>query len=104
MSPSSPSQWRASASPRISADSTSPDASRLPPISSAASASSVAERREVPRIIVRSRKLVIPAISGVSKREPACTWSDAVTTGAAGFSRTMTVIPLGRRWRVMPGD
>src|SRR5207247_9984292 len=49
------------------------------------------------------RKLLIPAGSGASNREPALTCIDAVTTGAARFSRTMTVIPLGKRWRVMPG-
>ena len=65
-------------------------------MSSAVSATCVPERRAVPRIIVRTRKLVMPAVSAVSNREPARTWSDAVTTGATGFSRTTTAIPLGR--------
>ncbi len=87
----------------ISAWSTSPVASMLPPIASAASTIWPPSRVVVPRTIMSWTRLEIPALSTVSQRVPMRTISETPTTGAVGFSRTSTVTPLGSRARPTVG-
>jgi hypothetical protein len=74
----------------------------LPPIRSAAAAICSPFILSVPRTSMVCSMLEMPASPGVSERVPIRTRSEAATTGAAAFSRTMTVRPLGMRWRVTP--
>ena len=46
----------------------------------------------------------MPAVSRVSQRVPILTIRDIATTGATGFSRTSTVMPLASRARVTTAD
>src|SRR5262245_59780013 len=71
----------------------------VPPIRSAAATISSPLIFSVPRTSMICSMFEMPALSGVSVRVPIFTSSEYATTGAAAFSRTTTVRPLGRRAR-----
>ena len=62
----------------------------LPPISSAAVASSTVERREVPRTITRCKKFVMPASSGI------VAWIAAAALGGVSALVVLGVLTVAR--------
>ena len=69
----------------------------MPPSDATVSARSLPLRLVVPFTITACVKFEMPALAGVSQREPIRTSKATATTGATGFSRTTTVKPLSSR-------